>query len=145
MKKEKEKVDLLLRQNESEQLSGFDWNRLQASISKRLDHADSDKTLMISHKRVYKLAAGIAAAAAIVFIAVIIKAYLPPKGQFNNGDEVMVTFVESKGSAKVEILESNEQGNRRKDRPAWIIIRKSEPKMVDNRHSRDEADFACLM
>ncbi len=56
-----------------------------------------------------------------------------------------MTFVESKGSAKVEILESNEQGNRGKDQPAWIVIRKSERKVADNGHSRDEMDFACLM
>ena len=145
MKKEKEQIDLLLGQNESEQLSGFNWNWLQTSISKRLDHADSDKTLMMSHKRVFKVAAGIAAAAAIVFIAVMIKAYLPPKVKFDNGDKAIVTFVESKGSARVEILESNEQGNQGKDQPAWIVIRKSERKVVDNRQSRDEMDFACLM
>lgn len=145
MKKEKEKIDLLLRQNESEQLSGFNWNWLQASISKRLDHADSDKTLMMSHKRVFKVAAGIAMAAAVVFIVVIIKAYLPPKVKYDNDYKAIVTFVESKGSAKVKILESNEQGNRGKDRPSWIIIRTSEPEVVDDRHSKDENDFACLM
>lgn len=145
MKKEKEKIDLLIKQNESEQLSGFNWDRLQTSISKRLDHADSDKTLIMSHKRVFKVAAGIAAAAAIVFIAVMIKAYLPSKVKFDNGDKAIVTFVESKGSARVEILDSDEQGNRGKDQPSWIVIRKSEPKMADNGHSKDEADFACLM
>ncbi len=145
MKKEKEQIDLLLKQNESEQLAGFNWDQLHSSISKRLHQADHNKTFLISYRRVFKIAAGVVAAAAVVFITVMIKAYLPQKVQFDNSNKAIVTFVESKGSAKVEILESNEQGNRGKDQPAWIVIRKSERKVADNGHSRDEMDFACLM
>lgn len=145
MKKEKQQIDLLLRQNESEQLAGLNWDRLKTSISKSLNQADHSKTSTIKYRRVFKMAAGIAAAAAVVFIAVIIKTDTPPTVRFENGPQAIVTFVESKGSAKVEILESNEQGNRGKDRSTWIVIRKSEPKVADNGHNRDEADFACLM
>ena len=145
MKDKKEQIDLLLKQNESEQLAGINWDRLQTSISKRLNHADHSKTSTIKYRRVFKIAAGIAAAAAVVFIAVIIKIETPPTVRFENSPQAIVTFVESKGSAKVKILDSNEQDNQGKDRSTWIIIRTSEPKVADNGQSRDEADFACLM
>ncbi|MBC8470949.1 MAG: hypothetical protein H8D56_15865 [Planctomycetes bacterium] len=145
MKNEKEQIDLLLRQNESEQLAGVNWNRLQTSISKRLSQADHSKTSTIKYRRVFKIAAGIAAIAAVVFIAVIIKTDTPPTVRFENGGKAIVTFIESKGSAKVEILDSNKQGNQGKDQSTWIIIRTSEPKVADNGQSRDENDFACLM
>ncbi len=145
MKEEKELIDLLLRQNESEQLAGVNWDRLQRSISDRLNQADRNKTSMISYRRVFKMAAGIAAAAAVVFIAIMIKTDTPTTIRFENGPKAIGTFVESKGSDKVKILDSNEQGNQGKDRSAWIIIRISEPKVADNGQSRDENDFACLM
>jgi hypothetical protein len=145
MKKEKEQIDLLLKQNESEQLAGVNWDRLQISISKRLSQADCDKTSMMSYRRVFKIAAGITAAAAVVFIAVMINTDTPATVRFENGPKAVVTFVESKGSAKVKILDSSEQNNQEKDRPSWIIIRTSEPKVADNGQNRDEADFACLM
>ena len=100
---------------------------------------------MMPYRRVFKIAAGIVAAAAVVFIAVIIKTDTSMTLRFENGPQAIVTFVESKGSAKVEILDSSEQNNQGKDRSSWIIIRTSEPKVADNGQSRDEADFACLM
>ncbi|MHC4533317.1 MAG: hypothetical protein ACYS6K_05130 [Planctomycetota bacterium] len=145
MKKEKEQIDQLLRQNENEQLAGVDWDRLQRSISKRLDQADHNKTPTMSYRRVFKIAAGIGAAAAVVFIAVIIKTNMSATKRLENGPQAIGTFVESQGSAKVKILGSNEQDNQGKDRSSWIIIRSSEPKVADNGQSRDEADFACLM
>ena len=145
MKKDKEQIDLLLRKNESEQLAGFNWDQLHSSISKRLNQADRNKTSIISYRRVFKIAAGVAAAAAVVFIAVLVKNDTPTTVRFENGPKAIGTFVESKGSAKVEILDSSEQGNQGKDRPTWIIIRKSEPKVADNGLSRDDNDFACLM
>jgi len=145
MKKEKEQIDRLLRQNESEQLAGVNWDRLQRSISKSLNQADRSKTSMISYRRVFKIASGIVVAAAVIFIAVMIKTNLPTEVQFENSNKGIVTFIKNEGSAKVKILDSNEQDNQGKDRPSWIIIRSSEPKVADNGQSRDEADFACLM
>ena len=145
MKKEKEQIDLLLRQNETEQLAGVNWNRLQTSISKKLSQAERNKISMMSYRRVFKIAAGIVVAAAVVFVAVMIKTNTPTTVRFKNGPQAIGTFVESQGSAKVKILDSNEQKNRGKDRPSWIIIRSSEPKVADNGQSRDENDFACLM
>jgi hypothetical protein len=145
MKKEKEQIEILLKQNENEQLAGVDWERLQASISKKLDQANRNNTSMMSYRRVFKIAAGFAVAAAVVFIAVMIKTNTPPMIRFENGEKGIVTFVESTVSAKVKILDSDKQTNLGKDRPAWIIIRSSEPKVADNGLSRDEKDFACLM
>ena len=145
MKKEKEQIDLLLRQNESEQLAGVNWDRLQTSISKRLDQSYRNKKSMMSYRRVFKIAAGVAAAAAVVFIAVLIQTDTPTTVRFKNGPKAIGTFTHSNGSAKVEILDSNGQDNHGKDRPTWIIIRTSEPKVADNAKNRDEDDFACLM
>jgi hypothetical protein len=145
MKKENEQIDLLLSQNESEQLAGFNWNRLQTSISKSLNHTSRNKTSMISYRRVFKMAVGVPAAAAVVFIAVMIKTNIPTEEQFENGGKGIVAFIEHKGSANVKILDSNEQDNKGKNRSSWIIIRSSEPKVADNGLNRDEDDFACLM
>ena len=145
MKQEKENIDLLLERNAGEQLAGVNWDGLHAAISERLNQADQSKTSIMTYRRVFKIAAGVAAAAAVVFIAIIIKTDTPTTVRFENGGKAIGTFVESKGSAKVKILDSNEQGNQGKDRSAWIIIRTSEPKVADNGQSRDENDFACLM
>jgi hypothetical protein len=145
MKKEKEQIDILLRQNESEQLAGVSWDRLHEAISDRLNETDHSKNSTIKYRRVFKIAAGIAAAAAVVFIAVILKTDTPTTVRFEDGPKAVVTFVTSKDSAKVKILDSHEQTNQEKDRPSWSIIRTSVPKVADNGQSRDENDFACLM
>ena len=145
MKKEKEQIDLLLRQNESEQLAGVNWNRLQTSISKSLNQADCSKKPMKSYRRVFKIAAGVAAAAAVVFVAVMIKNDILTTKRFENGPQAIGTFVDSRDSTNVKILDSNVQDNQGNDQSSWIIIRTSKPKIADNGQSRDEADFACLM
>lgn len=145
MKNEKEQIDLLLRQNESEQLAGFNWSRLRTSISKRLDQADHNNTSTISYRRVFKIAAGVVAAAAVVFIAITIKTDTSKTVRFENGPKAIGIFVASKDSAKVKILDSSEQGNQKKDQSTCIIIRSSEPKVADNGLSRDDNDFVCLM
>ncbi len=144
MKKEKETIDLLLDRNANEQLAGVNWDGLNAAISERLNQADQTKTSTKTYRRVFKIAAGVTAAA-VVFIAVMIKTDTPTTVRFENGGKAIGTFVESKGSAKVKILDSNGQDNQRKDQSTWIIIRTNEPKVADNGQSRDETDFACLM
>ena len=145
MKKEKEQIDLLLKQNESEQLAGVNWDRLNAAISERLNQAGRSKTYAINYRRVFKIAAGVAVAAAVVFIAVMIKTNTPTTVRFESGGRAIVKLVESKGSATVEIHDSKGQDNQSSNRSSWIIIRTRESKVADNGQSRDEADFACLM
>jgi hypothetical protein len=146
MKKGKEQIDLLLEQNETELLSGVNWNQLQSSVSKKLDDADSNQTSIIKYWRMFKVASGIvAAAAAVIFIAVMIKNNIQTEVKFENRKKGMVAFIEDKGSTNVEILDSNKQNDKTNDQTSWIIIRMSEPKVADNGHDRDEMDFACLM
>ena len=145
MKQEKEKIDLLLERNANKQLAGVNWDRLNAEISERLNQVDRNKIPTMKYRRVFKIAAGVAAAAAVVVIAVMVRTDTPTTVRFENGRRAVVKFVESKGSAKVEILDSNGQGSQSRDRSSWIIIRATEPKVANNGQSRDEADFACLM
>ena len=145
MKKEKENIDLLLGRNANEQLAGVNWDGLTAEISERLNQVDRNKIPTMKYRRVFKIAAGVTAAAAVVFVAVMVKTDKSKTVRLENGQTAVVKFVESKGSAKVEILDSNGQDNQGKDSSAWIIIRTSEPKVANNGQSRDEADFACLM
>jgi YD repeat-containing protein len=145
MKQEKEKIDLLLERNAAEQLDRFDWDELGATISRRLNQADRSKTSAKTYRRVFKTAAGVTAAAAVVFIVVMVRTDTPTTVRLENGQRAVVKFVESKGSATVEIHDSKGQDNQSSNRSSWIIIRTRESKVADNGQSRDEADFACLM
>jgi len=145
MKKEKEKIDLLLERNASEQLADVNWDGLNAAISGRLNQADKSRTSTMKYRCVFKIAAGLAAAAAVVVIAVMVRTDTPTTVRLENGQRAVVKLVESKGSATVEILDSNGRNNQSSNRSSWIIIRTREPKVADNGQSRDEADFACLM
>ncbi len=145
MKKEKEKIDLLLERNTGEQLADVNWDRLNAAISERLNQADQSKNSTMKYRRVFKIAAGVAAAAAVVVIAVMVRTDTPTTVRFENGAKTTVQFTQSKGTASVEILDFNGQKNQIENRSAWIIIRTREPEVADNGQSRDEADFACLM
>ncbi|MFZ2147026.1 MAG: hypothetical protein WAV28_07380 [Sedimentisphaerales bacterium] len=172
MKQEKEKIDILLERNASEQLAGVNWDGLNAAISERLNQADQSKTSTKTYRRVFKIAAGVAAAAAVVLIAVMVRTDTPTTVQFENGGKAVVKFVESKGSASVElkhtstkaavmvdggaglrraakcdieIIDTSVDKEKNGRQAAWIIIRMPEPVLADNGQSRDEADFACLM
>ena len=145
MKKEKENIDLLLERNAGEQLAGVNWNRLNADISERLNQAGRSKTYTINYRSLFKIAAGVAVAAAVIVFAMMIRTEKPTTVRLENGGRAVVKLVESKGSATVEILDSNGRNNQSGDRSAWIIIRAPEPMLADNGQSRDEADFACLM
>ena len=145
MKKSNEDIDLLLERNAAEQLDRFDWDGLGATISRRLNQAQQSKTSGIRFPTIFKIAAGFIAAAAIVFIAVMVKTDAPMTVRFDNGPGAVVKLVESKGSATVEILDSKGQDNQSSNRSSWIIIRTRESKVADNGQSRDKADFACLM
>ena len=172
MKQEKEKIDLLLERNASEQLAGFNWDELNAAILERLNQAQQSRNSGIRVPTIFKIAACFATAAAVVFIAVIIRTDTPTTVQFENGRRAVVKFVESKGSASVkightsakaavivdggaslkrvakcdiEIIDASVNREKNGSRAAWIIIRVPEPVLADNGQSRYEADFACLL
>lgn len=171
-KEKKEEIDLLIERNTTEQLEAVDWDRLNAAISGRLDQARQRKTSRIGWPTVFKLAAGLAAAAAIVLVAVLVRTETPTAVRFENGGSAVVKFVESKGSASIqiqpidaasrvsvdiggsrrevakcdiEIIDVKEEQQKNGRRPAWIIIRMPEPALADNGTSRDEMDLMCLL
>lgn len=172
MKEEKEKIDLLFERNAAEQLAGVDWDVLSTSISNRLDKADQNRATARKYPTVFKIAASLAAAAAVILIAVMVKTERQAGIQLNNGRVAVVKILEIKGSAAVEIKHASGKaqvmvdigragkkvarcdvkiidlnGDLKKDgdRAAWIIISRPAPMFVDNGASRDEADLACML
>ena len=172
MKQEKESIDLLLERNANEQLAGVNWDGLTAEISERLNQVDRNKIPKMKYRRVFKIVAGVTAAAAVVFIAVMIRTDTPTTERFESRGRAEVKFIERKGSASVKIEHASAKagavvdlgGSRRKvakcdikiidtsvdkeknsSRAAWIIIRMPEPVLADNGTDKDEADFACLL
>ena len=172
MKDKNEQIDLLLERNTTEQLETVDWDRLNAAISRRLDQARQRKPSWIGRPTVFKIAAGLSAAVAIVLIAVMVRTDPSTAVRFENGGSAVVEFVDSKGSASIqieqiraefqvlvdiggskkkvakcdiEIIDAN--GGRQQDRgrAAWIIIHISQPALADNGISQDEKDLMCLL
>ena len=171
MKEEKEKIDLILERNAAEQLAKVDWEGLNEAISSRLDKAGQGKTSKIGLPTVFKIAAAVTAAAAVVFILVTVRNSMPLGVRFENGGRAVVKFVESKGSASIEIKHASAKsvvmvdvmGSQRKvarcdvemidlngglkkdsDGAAWIIISRPEPAFADNGISRDMTSMICL-
>ena len=172
MKEKKEKIDLLFEHNAAEQLADVNWEGLNAAISSRLDQAEQSKTSVRKYPNVFKIAAAVAVAAAVVFIAVIVRTDRPAEIQWDNGRSAVVKFIDSKGSAAIEIKHSNAKsqvivdiggshkevarcdvkiielnGDLKEDseRAAWIIISMPEPVVADNGPSKDETDLICLL
>ncbi|HUS71701.1 MAG TPA: hypothetical protein VMY06_01435 [Sedimentisphaerales bacterium] len=172
MKDKNEQIDLLLERNTTEQLETVDWDRLNTAISGRLDQARQGTTSRLRFRTAFKIAAGLVAAAAVVFVIVAVRTDTPTGVQFENGGSAVVKFVESKGSASIqiqpidaksqvsidiggsrrevakcdiEIIDVKEEQQKNGRRPAWIIIRMPEPALADNGTSRDEMDLMCLL
>ena len=132
MKSEKEKIDLVLEERAEEQLAKVDWGKLNAAISSRLDEADGKRTFARRFITAFKIGAGVAAAAAIVFVAVMVKTEKSGEMGAKGGGYAVVEFVEAKGSASVEIIDEGREGKEDGRRAAWIIIRMPEPAVADN-------------
>lgn len=171
MKEQKEKVDLVFERNTADQLTGVDWNELNAAISSRLDQAQKSKTSVRKYPTVFKIAAGIAAAAAVVFIVVMVRTDRLVDVQLGKGGRAVVKFIDKKGSASVEIKQAGGtsqvwvdfggggrkvakceveiidlNGSLKKDssQAAWIIISRPEPVYADNGLSSDTMTMIYL-
>lgn len=171
MKDRKEKIDSLFDKNTAEQLLGVDWDRLSAAISRRLDEAELRKTSVLKYRRVFKIAAGVAAAAAVVIIAVMTGIEKPADVQLKEGQRAVVKFIESKASALVqiqgagaksqvlvdirggerkvarcdiEIIDLNGDFRKKEEQGSWIIISRPVPLYADNGVSRDLMSMICL-
>jgi len=156
-----EKIDLLLARNADEQLSKVDWNKLSSTISRRLDKTQQTKTYRIGLHSVFKIAAGVAAAAAVVFMIVMIKLEKSADMQ----------LASRKGSASVEIIEALSKSQATVDiavpdaklakcdiriidsrgsdkagdaQGAWMVISRPEPLYADNGVNRDMMDVIYL-
>ncbi len=103
MKNEKEKIDVLLDQNAAEQLAGVDWDGLSSAISRRLDQVDG--TFGRRYRGIFKVAAGLVAAAAIVLIVVMVRTN---EGgiELADGEKAAVKFIETKGTAGIVMKSS---------------------------------------
>ena len=170
MKNKKEKIDLLLEKNAGQQLAKVDWDGLDAAISSRLDKASQGKTHAIKFPSVSKIAAGIAAAA-VVFIVLMVGIEKAPDLQLDNGSRAVVKFIDKKGAASVEIKRASAKsevfigigGSQRKlakcdvkmidmngdlrkggSGAAWIIISRPEPLYADNGAAKDMRDLICM-
>ncbi len=103
MKNEKEKIDVLLDQNAAEQLADVDWNGLNSAISRRLDQVDG--TFGRRYRGIFKVAAGLVAAAAIVLIVVMVR--INRGGiELADGEKTAVKFIETKGKAGIVMKSS---------------------------------------
>jgi len=159
METEKERIDLLFEKNVEEQLAKVDWDKLNGAILSRLDEAQPSKASGRRYPTIFKIAAGVAAAAAVVFIAVMVRTEKPMDLQLEDGRHAVVKFIETTGSASVEIIgtsgrsqvlvdighsrgeiakadveiiDQNGEGKENGSRAAWIIIRMPEPVLADN-------------
>lgn len=172
MKEKEENIDILLQRNTAEQMVRIDWNEVNTAILKTLNEAERSRTCARRYKAVFKVAAGIIAAAAVVFIVVTVNKNTPPVVQFENRGSAVVKLIDKKGVAAigiklaeskarvmvdietsqrklakvdVEIIDRNGQQKESDSRPAWIIISRPEPVFADNGINRDEIDLICLM
>ena len=169
MKKSKEKIDMLIEKNAAEQLSRINWERLNAAISNRLDKTQRKTAFSINFPNLLKIAATIAAAA-IVLVTVSSNLEKLVDRKLDNGRTAEVRFVESKGSASVqiqtafsnsqvtvdigknralakcdiEIMDSNGGLEDNTTRAAWIIISRPQRVYADNGTSQDMMDIMYL-
>lgn len=162
MKEQKEKIDLLIKQNAEAQLTRVDWARLNEAIARRIDTAAKNRSTAKPYLRIFRIAAGFtAAAAAVVVIALIFR---PSEFELQQGRTAVVKLIESKGSASVEfkhtaakpsafvaiggsntevakcdvkITDLNGSWKPETDGPSWIIVSRPEPVVADNGMSKD--------
>jgi len=174
MKEEREKIDFLLQRNTTEQLENVDWDKLNTAILKKLDEAESNKLCAKRYSVVFKIAAGITvAAAAVIFIFVMVKTEPSYTVRFEKNGKAVVTLKDKKEAsvvslelldskaramvdfedssrklAKCDIMINDFEGSLKEDsdQPMWIIIIKSKPAVADNGYNNnDELDLAYLM
>jgi len=104
MNEKKEKIDVLLERSAAKELERVDWDRLNASIAKRLDEAQQRKLLLVRFKWILKTAALFAAAVSIIVSAVIYERQRSSGIKIERGTYAAVRLESStKGSASVRI------------------------------------------
>lgn len=169
MKNADEKIYLLLGQNADRQLAGFDWQHLNAAISKRLDKAGEIKKVEGRFRHLSNVTKWIAAAAAIVIITGVILINKQSENRLESKGHATVKFIESKGTgsaaigiasgqadvkiesregektvaAVVKINDLNGESKKEGKRASWIIITRPQPFIAENKND-NEKNFICL-
>ena len=170
MKDRKEEIDSLLARNAERQLADFDWNGLSAAISNRLDRAQSRKVSVRKYS-FFKIAATIAAAAAVVFTAVTIWTNKTTGTKEHRTGRATVELIASSGSASVEIretfsktyvtldivtrdrklakadiriIDAETSDSVGETKAAWMIISRTQPVYADNGLHADVMSMICL-
>ena len=172
MKGEKDRIDRLLDRHAAEQLARIDWDRLTDEISARLDQAQRGEVARSGWPAFFKIAAGVAAAAAIVVALVALRMRGPSDVQVPEGRSAVVEFVDRQQVASVqinemagqslvvvhggrddrkaatcvvEIVERNGDLKRASSRAAWIIVSQPQRTLAENGQSKDETDVLCML
>ena len=170
MKDAKDRVERLLQRNSDEQLADFDWDQLNAAISSRVDQVEKRERAGRRYPIVFKIAAGIAAAAVVV-VAVTLQIEKPPVVRLHESGTARVELIGRTGSASIEIKHATGESyaavaigpserklakcdiqvidlggsdKARDSQAAWIMISRPEPMYADNGLSRDVRDMICL-
>jgi hypothetical protein len=171
MKNEEDKIDMLVARNAAEQLAKVDWEQLGAVISRRLDQVGRGKAGAKRFAFVPEVAAGLAAAAAVILVLVMATIDKPGGLQLEKGGLAVVKYIEVTGSASieisraadrpqvmvdvgagrrglatcdVEIIDLNGDLKDQADRGMWIIISRTRPVFADNGTAKDMRDLICL-
>ena len=149
MKNEKDKLDLLLEQNTNEQLAGVNFEQFNDSILHRLNQvSQQQKKPKVQYRIALKVAAGFVIAAAVATFSILFNSEKTEIKQSSDTPRAVVTFSKIRGSAVVEILDSNgkeNNNNNNTEQSSIMIIRKQKSKILSDIISRDELDFACLL
>jgi hypothetical protein len=141
---ENKKIERLLERNTDEQLADFDWEQLRAAISRRVSQVEKQKASKRKYPIVFKVAAGVAAAAAVVIVALTVQMKDAADIPLRDGGTARVELAGNRGSASVQIIEPVNDVEPRSTQAAWIIISRPEPVYADNGFSKDIKDTICL-
>jgi len=149
---EEERIGSLLQRNADEQLRKIDWDKLNSAISERLDRARQSKTSVIRFPAIFKIAAVVAAAVAVLCAVVMIdfgdrEGWARVKIEDVSGrSHVIVDIGAGKTLAKVSVQISDPGTAQKEDdiQPAWFIISRTEPLYADNGVDNNMRDVMCL-
>lgn len=166
------KLESLLSSNTDEQLAGVDWEDMATEISARLDSAKADKTDVLKFPALAGIVSAVAAAAAIVFIAVVIKTSTHSAIEIPAGSTAAVKIIQTRATAVVKInhpanksyvsvdigsgrsklakcdvkvFDLNGDFKKKTLLPSWVIISVHKPVVADNGFDRDMMDLICLL
>lgn len=172
MKGEKDRIDRLLDKNAAKQLARVDWDRLTNEVAARLNRAQQIQNPPRRYPAFFKMLAGIAAAAAVVFVIIAFRMREPSDVQVPKDRSGVVEFIDQQGTASIQIngivgksfvvlhaghgdrkvakcevriIDGTGDSEKESNRAAWIIISNPQRTLADNGHNKEEIDVMCLL